>query len=140
MEDYVDKKIEKRKEKSKDLSPEDKAKLFKKANRSQSRKDMAPKALTQRLISIKAGRNRQRIEELESTVAILVGKVQYLELKVDPPPEVEEKPNKELPEAFKPYPNASIDRNDPKYKGNKEKCPKCGKMFKQIKRHKCKGK
>ena len=123
--DYIDKRQEKRKE----MSPEDKAKLFKKANRSQSRKNMAPKTTTQRLISIKAGRNRQRIEELESTVAILVAKIQNLESIVIPPPEPVE--DKELPKAYKPI--EGIEK-----KLLKEKCPTCGKEFKQLKRHKCK--
>ena len=113
--DYIDKRQEKRKE----MSPEDKAKSSKKANRAQSRKNMAPKTTTQRLISIKAGRNRQRIEELESTVAILVAKIQNLESIVIPPP---------------PEPEPEVIKN-----GEKEACPTCGKLFKQLKKHKCKG-
>ena len=115
------------------MSPEDKAKLFKKANRSQSRKNTSPKTTTQRLISIKAGRNRQRIEELESTVAILVAKIQNLESIVIPPPTEEEL--QQFAEDVGTEPES-----EPIKKADREACPTCGKLFKQLKKHKCKGK
>jgi len=100
------------KSKSENLSPEEKLKMFQKAQNRVSRrgssKSMEPKSATLATVSRKAGRNRDRIEQLEKEVEILKTSIEVLRQEIERP--------------------------------KLDKCPTCGKEFKNLSRHKCKAK
>ena len=108
------------KSKSKELSPEEKLKLFEKGrNRVSRRHNQAPKSATLNTVSRKAGANRSRIEDMEKEMEILKTELAIITKKVD---------DMIAKEAFP----------TPEPKPKKEKCPTCGKEFKDLSRHKCK--